>query len=135
MATVLAKFWKEGVIALLIAAVITMYSVIGNRDDEISTLNQEIARINAVNTTNEKWTQATSDVLTSVVAQQNAGIDRVIGAISQSSADIATTMDAKRAEDAKANTALKTYINNLPKATDCSVMMDNLIKAGGAVKW
>lgn len=135
MATIFANYWKEGAIALLIAAVIAMYSVIGNRNDEISALNQEIARINAINTTNDKWTQATSDVLTSVVAEQNAGIDRVIGAISQSSADIATTMDAKRAEDAKANAALKTYINNLPKATDCSVMMDNLIKGGNAVKW
>lgn len=135
MATIFANYWKEGAIALLIAAVIAMYSVIGNRNDEISALNQEIARINAINTTNDKWTQATSDVLTSVVAEQNAGIDRVIGAISQSSADISTTMDAKRAEDAKANAALKTYINNLPKATDCSVMMDNLIKGGNAVKW
>lgn len=135
MAAILAKYWKEGAIALLIVAVIAMYSVIGNRDKEISSLNQEITRINAVNTTNEKWTQATSDVLTSVVAEQNAGISRVIGAISQSSADIANNMDIKRAEDAKANTALKSYINNLPKATDCSIMMDNLIKGGNVVKW
>lgn len=135
MTAFLAKYWKEGVIALLIASVAAMYSVIGSRNDEISSLNQEITRINAVNTTNEKWTQATSDVLTSVVAEQNAGIDRVIGAISQSSVDIANNMDIKRAEDAKANAALKTYINNLPKATDCSIMMDNLIKNGGAVKW
>lgn len=135
MTAFLAKYWKEGVIALLIASVVAMYSVIGSRNDEISSLNQEITRINAVNTTNEKWTQATSDVLTSVVAEQNAGIDRVIGAISQSSVDIANNMDIKRAEDAKANAALKTYINNLPKATDCSIMMDNLIKNGGAVKW
>lgn len=135
MATFLASYWKEGVIALLIATVVAMYSVIGNRNDEISSLNQEITRINAVNTTNDKWTKATSDVLVGVVAEQNAGIDRVLGAISQSSADIATNMDVKRAEDAKANSALKSYINSLPKATDCSIMMDNLIKSGGAVKW
>lgn len=135
MATIIANYWKEGVITLLIAALFAMYSVVDGRDSEISTLNQEIVRINAVNATNNKWSQATSEVLTSVVAEQNAGIDRVMNAISQSSTDIATAMDIKRADDAKANAALKTYINNLPKATDCSTMMDNLIKNGGAVKW
>lgn len=135
MAAILAKYWKEGAIALMIVGLVAMYHTIGNRNDEISALNQEITRITAVNATNDKWTKATSDVLVGVVAEQNAGIDRVLGAISQSSADIATNMDIKRAEDAKANTALKTYINALPKATDCTIMMDNLIKSGGAVKW
>lgn len=128
-------YWREVVIAGLIAAVALTMSALESRNTEIKELNQEIVRINAVNDTNNKWTEATSSVLTNVIAEQNAGIDRVIGAISQSSADIAVSMDAKRAEDAKANAALKTYINNLPKATDCSIMMDNLIKNGGAVKW
>lgn len=133
--TGLFAYWREVAIVGLIAAFALAMSALDSRNNEIKDLNQEIVRINAVNDTNNKWTEATSSVLTNVIAEQNAGIERVIGVISQSSADIASSMDAKRAEDAKANASLKTYINNLPKATDCSVMMDNLIKSSGAIKW
>lgn len=112
-----------------------MWTVIGNRNETITGLNQEIVRITAINDTNGKWTTATTAVLTSVIDEQNAGIDRVIKAVSESAADITASVDVKRAEDAKADLALKNYIMKLPKATDCNIMMDNLIKSGGAIKW
>jgi len=129
------KFWREGLMAIALGLMFMMWTMIGNRNDTITGLNQEIVRMTAINDTNGKWTTATTNVLTSVIGEQNAGIDRVINAVSESAAGITATVDAKRADDAKANAVLKTYITNLPKATDCSVMMDNLIKSGGAVKW
>lgn len=129
------KFWREGLIAVALGLVVTMWTVIGNRNETITELNQEITRVTAIADTNGKWTTATTSVLTSVIDEQNAGIDRVIKAVSESTAGITASVDAKRAEDAKANATLRTYINALPKATDCNIMMDNLIKSGEAVKW
>lgn len=129
------KFWREGLIAVALGLVVTMWTVIGNRNETITGLNQEITRITAIAATNSKWTTATTSVLTSVIEEQNSGIDRVIKAVSESAAGITASVDAKRADDAKADATLRTYINALPKATDCSIMMDNLIKSGGAVKW
>ncbi|MNC63261.1 hypothetical protein D3C75_1133680 [compost metagenome] len=109
--------------------------MIGNRNETINGLNQEITRITAINDTNGKWTTATTSVLTSVINEQNAGIDRVLTAVSESAAGIAASVDAKRVEDAKADAVMRTYINSLPKATSCEIMMENLIKSGGAIKW
>lgn len=129
------SYWREGLIAIALGLVVTMWNMIGNRNDTITGLNQEITRITAINDTNGKWTTATTSVLTSVINEQNSGIDRVLKAVSESAAGITASVDVKRAEDAKSDAALRTYINALPKATDCSIMMDNLIKSGGAIKW
>jgi hypothetical protein len=129
------SYWREGVIAIALGLCFTLWTMIGNRNETITGLNQEITRITAINDTNGKWTTATTSVLTSVITEQNSGIDRVIKAVSESAAGITASVDAKRADDAKADAALRTYINNLPKATSCDIMMENLIKSGGAVKW
>ncbi|MNI37018.1 hypothetical protein D3C73_910900 [compost metagenome] len=129
------KFWREGLIAVALGLCFTLWTMIGNRNETINGLNQEITRITAINDTNGKWTTATTSVLTSVINEQNAGIDRVLTAVSESAAGIAASVDAKRAEDAKADAAIRTIINNLPKATSCEIMMENLIKSGGAIKW
>lgn len=129
------KFWREGLIAVALGLCFTLWTMIGNRNETINGLNQEITRITAINDTNGKWTTATTSVLTSVINEQNAGIDRVLTAVSESAAGIAASVDAKRAEDAKSDAAIRTIINNLPKATSCEIMMENLIKSGGAIKW
>lgn len=129
------KFWREGLIAVALGLCFTLWTMIGNRNETINGLNQEIVRITAINDTNGKWTTATTSVLTSVINEQNAGIDRVISAVSESAAGIAASVDAKRVEDEKADAAMRTYINSLPKATNCEIMMENLIKSGGAIKW
>lgn len=129
------KFWREGLLAVALGLLVTMWTMIGNRNETIIGLNQEITRITAIADTNGKWTTATTSVLTSVIDEQNSGIDRVIKAVSESTAGITASVDAKRADDAKADATLRTYINNLPKATSCDIMMENLIKSGGAVKW
>lgn len=129
------SYWREVVIAIALGVCFALWTVIGNRNETINGLNQEITRVTAISETNGKWTAATTSVLSSVIDEQNAGIDRVIKAVSESSAGIAATVDAKRADDAKADAALRAYIGNLPKATNCTIMMENLIKSGGAVKW
>lgn len=129
------SYWREVLIAIALGALVTMWTMIGNRNETITGLNQEITRITAINDTNGKWTTATTSVLTSVITEQNSGIDRVIKAVSESAAGITASVDAKRAEDAKNDAALRTYVNNLPKATDCNIMMQNLIKSSGEVKW
>ena len=129
------SYWREVVIAIALGVCFALWTVIGNCNETINGLNQEITRVTAISETNGKWTAATTSVLSSVIDEQNAGIDRVIKAVSESSAGIAATVDAKRADDAKADAALRAYIGNLPKATNCTIMMENLIKSGGAVKW
>ena len=129
------SYWREVVIAIALGLCFTLWTMIGNRNETITGLNQEITRITAINETNGKWTTATTTVLTSVIGEQNAGIDRVLKAVNESAAGITASVDAKRAQDATSNAELKSYLTKLPKATDCSIMMDNLIKSGNAIKW
>lgn len=129
------SYWREALLVMAIAVIVTLWSTIDDRDETIAGLNDNLTRVTAVAETNTKWNAATTSVLTSVIDEQNAGIDRVIKAVNQSSTDIAAVMDARRVDDAKADVAMKAYISNLPKATNCDIMMDNLIKSGGAIKW
>lgn len=129
-----ARYWREVALAALLLCIGFMWHVIQNRDGTINGLNTEIAQINATNTTNNKWTQATTDVLQNVIKTQNEGIQSLKDVLQQSNADIKRDFDAKRQADAKQSAELKTYITKLPKATDCSGMMQNLINFGQQVK-
>lgn len=133
--TIALKFWREIAIGLLLIAVVVSWNVIQQRNDAIHQLDIQIAEINTRTATDNKWVAATTEVLTQMVDAQNKGIDRVLAGINQSTANITGTVNVVRVENAKKVAGLQTFIATLPTATDCTVMMDNMIRNGEAVQW
>lgn len=131
----LLSFWREAAIGLLIVTLLLCWNELGNKQKAIAQLNTDIAVLNDRMATDGKWVAATTDILKNVIEAQNEGIDRVLNSIEQSNTEISSSMAAVRAENAKRVDSLRTFISNMPTATTCEGLMDNLIKNGEAVKW
>lgn len=133
--TFFLRYWREALIAALLALLVTAWNVIGARNDQIRDLDIAMAKLEATTETDTKWTTATTNVLTQMIQNQNEGIDRVLTGINTASNEITTKVDQTRNDNAKKVSDLKNFISTLPTATDCSVMMENMIRSGEAVQW
>lgn len=133
--TFFLRYWREALIAALLALLVTAWNVIGARNDQIRDLDIAMAKLEATTETDTKWTTATTNVLTQMIQNQNEGIDRVLTGINTASNEITSKVDQTRNDNAKKVSDLKNFISTLPTATDCSVMMENMIRSGEAVQW
>lgn len=133
--TIFLRYWREALIAGLLALLVTAWNVIGARNETIRDLDIAMAKLEASTETDAKWTQATTDILTQMIQNQNDGIDRVVNGINDATGAITAKVDQTRTDNAKKVSDLKNFIGTLPTATDCSVMMENMIRSGEAVQW
>lgn len=129
------KFWREIAIGLLIVGMIATWNVIQARNDTIHQMDIVLAEYKTQTATDNKWVSATTAVLTQVIDSQNEGIDRVLAGIDKSSTEITSSVNVARAENAVKVAGLKAFISDLPTATDCSTMINNMIRNGEAIQW
>lgn len=131
----IVKFWRELALVGLFVSLMVAFNEVQQRDDTINQLNVDIAARDATAATDHKWVKAQADMVTSVINSQNDAIQRVIDALEVTSNDITSKVDVTRSDNAKKAEQLRSLIKDLPIATNCTILMENMIKNGQAVQW
>ena len=94
-----------------------------------------MAEMAATTATDTKWTTSQLELFQVVMDRQNAGIQSVLDGLAITDANIRETVDRTRIENARKVTDLQNVIRGLPTATNCEVMMSNMIQSGAAIQW
>lgn len=131
----LLTFWRELIIAGLIGAVLLFNSTLSDRDETIINMKITMAEMAATTATDTKWTTSQLELFQVVMDRQNAGIQSVLDGLAITDANIRETVDRTRIENARKVTDLQNVIRGLPTATNCEVMMSNMIQSGAAIQW
>lgn len=121
--------------AAMAAIILTQWLLISSNKNEIADLTSEIVKKDTISEVNNRWIQATQEMTTTLIAEQNAAIDRVTSSVESQVEFISKQVKQQEDTNKKDMISLKKYITDMPEATDCAVMSDNFVKFGGDIKW